>query len=151
MIVLLLGCPAPTPVPTEPATPAPVETADTAVPIAVPELRSPAEAVDLDPAPDVLHVRLVAAPHVWDDGTEGFAYDGQVPGPTLRAKVGDTLVVELDNQLGMPTSIHWHGVDVPYAMDGAGWQVSPVAAGATFTYTFVLEQPGTFWYHPHSV
>ena len=149
MIALwLLGCPAPTPVETDvPVEPG--ETGDTAEAVVRPTLSSPAEATDLDPAEDVLHVRLTAAPHVWDDGTEGFAYDGQVPGPTLRAKVGDTLVVELDNQLGMPTTIHWHGVDVSYAMDGAGWQITPVQAGDSFTYTFPLEHPGTYWYHPH--
>jgi len=130
----------------------PEPTGDTAPAVVRPALVSPAEATDLDPAPDVLHVALVAAPHTWtagDEAVDGYAFNGQVPGPTLRARVGDTLVVELDNQLGMDSSIHWHGVDVPYAMDGAGWQVSPVEAGSSFTYTFVLEQAGTFWYHPH--
>ncbi len=114
-----------------------------------PTLRSPDEAIDLDPDPTVLHVQLRAAPHVWPDGREGYAYNGQIPGPTLRARVGDTLVVELDNQLGMDTSIHWHGLHVPYAMDGAGWQAAPVGPGERFTYRFTLEQAGTFWYHPH--
>ncbi|MCB9683402.1 MAG: multicopper oxidase family protein [Alphaproteobacteria bacterium] len=152
----LLGCTGPGPTPATPVdtdtdteVPSPTPTADTAAPAPeAPTLLSPAEALDLDPAPDVLHVSLVAAPHTWD-GVDGYAYNNQVPGPTLRARVGDTLVVDLDNQLGMPTSIHWHGVDVPFAMDGAGWQVSPVGAGETFTYTFTLEQAGTFWYHPH--
>ncbi len=162
MIPLILGfaCKAPLPTETDPPvfdtdadTDAPPTTADTATPPgARPVLVSPAEATDLDPTTDALQVALVAAPHTWmagDETVEGFAYNGQVPGPTLRARVGDTLTVELDNQLGMDTSIHWHGVDVPYAMDGAGWQVSPVAAGESFVYTFVLEQAGTFWYHPH--
>jgi FtsP/CotA-like multicopper oxidase with cupredoxin domain len=153
MILLLLACAGSTPTArpddTAAPTPPPRSTADTAAPaLAGPDLQSPAEAVDLDPDPGVLHVSLQAAPHIWD-GVDGYAYNGQVPGPTLRAQVGDTLVVELDNQLGMPTSIHWHGVDVPFAMDGAGWQVSPVAAGGSFTYTFELEHAGTFWYHPH--
>ncbi len=127
-------------------------TGDTAPAMVRPALVSPAEATDLDPDPNVLHAALIAARHTWlagDEAIDGYAFNGQVPGPTLRAKVGDTLVVDLDNQLDIPSSIHWHGVDVPYAMDGAGWMVSPVEAGASFTYTFVLEQPGTFWYHPH--
>lgn len=109
---------------------------------------SPAEATDLDPAPDVLQVRLTAAKN-----PEGslflYAYNGQNPGPTLRAKLGDTLVVELDNQLDGPTTIHWHGLHVPFEMDGVAWMRDPVGPGETFTYRFELQQAGTFWYHPH--
>jgi FtsP/CotA-like multicopper oxidase with cupredoxin domain len=125
----------------------PVPTGDTAAPPR-PTLTSPAEATDLDPAAGSVRVELVAAPHVWN-GVDGYAYNDQVPGPTLRAVVGDTLTIELDNRLEMPTTIHWHGLEVPYAMDGAGWQVAPVAAGDTFTYTFTVQKAGTFWYHPH--
>ena len=117
-----------------------------------PSLSAPALAEDLDPAADVLHVALTAAPHTWAAGdqlVEGFAYNGQVPGPTLRLKVGDQLVVDLQNDTGLDTSIHWHGLSVPYAMDGAGWQISPVPPGGAFRYTFTVAQPGTFWYHPH--
>ncbi len=108
---------------------------------------SPMEAPDLDPAQDILHVRLVAG----TSSNDGFsyAYSDQNPGPTLRAKLGDTLRVELVNALNMPTTIHWHGLHVPYDMDGVTWMRDPVAPGETFTYTFVLNQAGTFWYHPH--
>lgn len=118
-----------------------------------PTLTSPAEAEDLDPAPDVVRVTLRAAPHAFEVGgelVEGWAYEQQVPGPTIRAKRGDTLIVTLDNQLPDPTSIHWHGLHVPFAMDGAVWQgQAPVPPGETFEYTFTLEQAGTYWYHPH--
>ncbi|MEM9764486.1 MAG: multicopper oxidase domain-containing protein, partial [Pseudomonadota bacterium] len=67
----------------------------------------------------------------------------------LRLKRGDRLVVDLQNDSDLFTSIHWHGVSVPYAMDGAGWMVEPVAPGEPFQYTFTVEQAGTFWYHPH--
>lgn len=110
----------------------------------VPLLESPALAQDLDPSDDVLHVALTAA-----ETDVGYAYNGQAPGPTLRAKVGETLVVDLTNDLDVDTTIHWHGVHVPYAMDGVTWQADPVAPGASFTYTFVLDRPGTYWYHPH--
>lgn len=111
---------------------------DTAAQAAI--LTDPAEAVDSDPDPAVVHVALTAA---------AWRYNGQSPGPTLRAKVGDTLIVDLQNDLGAPTTIHWHGVHTPYAMDGAGWQVAPVPPGGAFTYRFTLDHPGTFWYHPH--
>ena len=48
----------------------------------------------------------------------GYAYNGQNPGPTLRLQVGDTLNATLINDLDVPTTIHWHGISVPYAMDG---------------------------------
>jgi FtsP/CotA-like multicopper oxidase with cupredoxin domain len=113
---------------------------------------APADAEDLDPSPTVLRVALSAAPADYEvDGRaiEGFAYNGQVPGPTLRARVGDTLEVVLTNNLDVATTIHWHGVHVPWAMDGALWEQDPVEPGETFTYTFELTHAGTYWYHPH--
>ena len=78
-----------------------------------------------------------------------YAYNGQVPGPEIRATVGDRLVVTLENATDEPTTIHWHGLHVPYEMDGVTWQTDPIAPGETFVYTFDLLQAGTFWYHPH--
>lgn len=117
-----------------------------------PELPRIADAIDEDPALQVLEVTLTPAPHplsIAGAEVQGFAYNEQVPGPTLRAEVGDTLVVHLDNQLETPTTIHWHGAGAPYEMDGVPWRREPTAPGSRFTYTFVLEKAGTFWYHPH--
>lgn len=117
-----------------------------------PPLVFPPDAEDLDPDPDVLRVRLVAAPHtftVGDDTVEGYAYNGVVPGPTLRAKVGDTIIAEIVNQLDVPTTVHWHGTRAPYAMDGVTWTEAPIAPGESFTATFQARSPGTAWYHPH--
>ncbi len=124
---------------------------------------SPREARDLDDAPDVLRVHLVATRMQLDLGdgvpVEGYGYaeraaDGTLgpagsPGPTLRARVGDTLVATLDNTLDVPTTIHWHGVAAPESMDGAGWMDAAIAPGESFTYTVPLTRAGTFWYHPH--
>lgn len=109
---------------------------------------SPLEATDLDPAPDVLRVQLTAA-RLPQGQPYLYAYEGQNPGPTLRAKLGDTLQVELTNQLEDATTIHWHGLHVPFDMDGVAWMREPVGPGQTMTYRFVLNQVGTFWYHPH--
>ena len=117
-----------------------------------PLLADPPEALDLDADPTILHVALTAAvTTIETDGAqvEAWAYEGSVPGPTLRAQVGDRLIVDLANELPAETTIHWHGVHVPYAMDGVTWQSAPVPAGGTFTYDFVLDRAGTFWYHPH--
>jgi FtsP/CotA-like multicopper oxidase with cupredoxin domain len=127
---------------------APAET-DSALP---PPVGSPPEALDLDPDPTRLHVALTPAPRSLRIGTldvDGYAYNGLVPGPTLRARVGDTITIDLDNQLPAPTTLHFHGMAVPYAMDGATWQTEAIPGGSQFTYSFTADHPGTFWYHPH--
>ncbi|MCM5569319.1 multicopper oxidase family protein [Burkholderiaceae bacterium FT117] len=82
--------------------------------------------------------------------TEVWQYDGQVPGPLLRLPQGGTLAAVLDNALPEPTTIHWHGIRVPNAMDGVpGLTQAPVAPGARFDYRFAAADAGTYWYHPH--
>jgi len=77
-----------------------------------------------------------------------LGYDGTVPGPTLRVRHGEELRVRLINELAEPTSIHWHGVRVPNAMDGVpGLTQTAVAPGASFDYRFQPPDAGTFWYH----
>ena len=80
--------------------------------------------------------------------SELWGYDGTLPGPTLRIKRGEELRVRLLNELAQPTSIHWHGVRVPNAMDGVpGLTQAAVAPGASFDYRFRPPDAGTFWYH----
>jgi FtsP/CotA-like multicopper oxidase with cupredoxin domain len=113
---------------------------------------NPAEAIDLDPAPDAVHVSLTATAHEYimnNQRVQGYAYNGQVPGPVIRAKPGDVVTVDVHNQLEDPTTVHWHGLHVPFAMDGVVWQGSPIAPDGSFTYRFTVEQTGTYWYHPH--
>jgi FtsP/CotA-like multicopper oxidase with cupredoxin domain len=75
-------------------------------------------------------------------------YDGSLPGPTLRAKRGEELRVRLVNALAEPTGVHWHGVRLPNAMDGAPPFTQPaVEPGASFDYRFRAPDAGTFWYH----
>ena len=79
-----------------------------------------------------------------------WAYNGQVPGPTLRVRLGDTLRVHFSNRLPQATTIHWHGVRVPNAMDGVpGATQPPVQPGESFTYEFTPKDAGTYWFHPH--
>ena len=81
---------------------------------------------------------------------QAITYDGTVPGPTIRVKEGDTLRVTVKNELDQDTSIHWHGLHVPNAMDGVpGVTQAPIRPGETFTYEFVAPHAGTFMYHPH--
>jgi FtsP/CotA-like multicopper oxidase with cupredoxin domain len=83
-------------------------------------------------------------------GLQAWAYNGTVPGPELRVRQGDRVRVALVNHLPAATSIHWHGMRVPDAMDGvAGITQDAVKPGGTFTYEFVASDAGTYWYHSH--
>lgn len=116
-------------------------------------LVSPAEAIDEDPAPGAFLLTLTAAPaeHVLPGGEiiAGYAYNGQTPGPTIRVSLGDTVTVTLVNQLDQPTTVHWHGLVLPWEADGATWMLGGVAPGESRTVTFTATKAGTFWYHPH--
>jgi len=77
--------------------------------------------------------------------------NGSLPAPTLRLREGDTVTVRVTNRLPVATSIHWHGIILPYQMDGVpGISFAGIAPGETFTYRFQLRQSGTYWYHSHS-
>ena len=77
--------------------------------------------------------------------------NGQVPGPILRWREGDTVTLAVTNRLSEPTSIHWHGIRTPTGMDGVpGLSFDGIAPGSTFTYRFPVHQSGTYWYHSHS-
>jgi len=83
--------------------------------------------------------------------TAVWTYNGTVPGPELRFKQGERLRIEVANALGVDTTVHWHGVRVPNAMDGVPQLTQPPikANGGRFTYEFELRDAGTYWYHPH--
>ena len=81
---------------------------------------------------------------------KAWGFNNQVPGPFIKAKVGDTLVVRVKNDLEESTVIHWHGLRIPSSMDGTGVVQKPIAPGETFEYRFVLPDAGTFWYHSHA-
>lgn len=82
--------------------------------------------------------------------TAVWCYDGQVPGPLLRARQGDRLRVVAENRLEVETTIHWHGLRVPNAMDGVpDLTQAPIAPGESFVYDFDLHDAGSYWYHPH--
>lgn len=83
--------------------------------------------------------------------TKIWGYDGNVPGPLLRYRQGDTVRVRLENDLPDPTSIHWHGVAIDNRMDGVvGLTQTAVGPGERFDYEFIVPDPGTFWYHTHN-
>ncbi|WP_019425132.1 multicopper oxidase family protein [Paenibacillus sp. OSY-SE] len=79
-----------------------------------------------------------------------WTFNNSVPGPQIRARVGETIKVTLKNELEEPVSIHWHGYPVPNEMDGIpGVTQDAVLPGKSFTYEFKATIPGTYWYHSH--
>lgn len=98
--------------------------------------------------------RLVAEETKWEllPGVEvnAWTYNGQIPGPEIRVKEGERVRIVFQNQLPIPTTIHWHGLIVPAKMDGVpGVSMPEVKPGETYTYEFIAKPSGTFWYHPH--
>lgn len=79
-----------------------------------------------------------------------WTYNGTVPGPLIRVTEGDEVRIVTRNELPDPTTIHWHGIDVPNEMDGVpDVTQAPIMPGETFTYEFVAQPAGTFMYHSH--
>lgn len=82
---------------------------------------------------------------------EGIGYNGKSPGPVLRFEEGEDVTINVTNNLDESTSIHWHGLILPFQMDGVPKISYPgIAPGETFTYNFPVKQSGTFWFHSHS-
>ena len=79
-----------------------------------------------------------------------WGFNGQVPGPTLTATVGDTMVIRVKNELPEATVIHWHGLRLPANMDGTAVVQNPIQPGETFEYRYQVTDAGTFWYHSHA-
>ncbi len=113
-----------------------------------------AKAQDLNSDPNILEIELnarVATVEIEENfKVEAWTYNGLLPGPMIRLKVGDRLIVHFSNSLPNSTTIHWHGLRIPIEMDGVPhYSQSPVEPGGTFTYDFIVPDAGVFWYHPH--
>jgi FtsP/CotA-like multicopper oxidase with cupredoxin domain len=105
-------------------------------------------------APAARSIHLEAREVRWElapgKTVRALSYDGRVPGPELRAKLDERLRIVFTNRLAEPTTIHWHGVDVPNAMDGVPDVTQrAVQPGETFVYEFEARPAGTRWYHTH--
>ena len=86
-------------------------------------------------------------------GVRGIAttINGSLPAPVLRWREGDTVTLRVTNRMRESTSVHWHGILLPFEMDGVpGISYRGIAPGETFVYRFPVRQSGTYWYHSHS-
>ncbi|CAN5399283.1 hypothetical protein BH10PSE19_BH10PSE19_01570 [soil metagenome] len=82
---------------------------------------------------------------------KAIAVNNQIPAPTLHFKQGDHVIIHVHNYLDKATAIHWHGILIPWQMDGVeGISQKAIPPGGKFTYEFTLHQRGTYWYHAHA-
>jgi FtsP/CotA-like multicopper oxidase with cupredoxin domain len=98
--------------------------------------------------------RLEAAPYTWNVAPgvkkQAFAFNGTVPGPTIRVIEGEKLRVVVTNKLPTGTAVHWHGMVLPHKMDGVpGVTQLPIEPGQSMTYEYIATATGTHWYHSH--
>lgn len=114
------------------------------------ELSEPA---DRNPDPKIVEIDLTAKlADLQIDGkvVHAWTYNGSLPGPLIKTRIGDRLIVHFRNELDQPTTVHWHGVRVPIEMDGVPDISQPeVKKGESFTYDFIVRDAGLYWYHPH--
>jgi FtsP/CotA-like multicopper oxidase with cupredoxin domain len=124
-------------------------------------LTEPVALTDTNPAPDVVEVELVAGigtaayldgrkAEIWGyrDGAKADSI-ATVPGPMLRANLGDEVIVHFRNELPEETTIHWHGLRLLPEADGTPSTQNPVLPGNQYEYRFIARDASSFWYHPH--
>ena len=92
--------------------------------------------------------------HVGDDTVKMLAYNGSVPGPTLRVAQGSEAVINFTNETEVETTVHWHGLRLDNPFDGVAEGIhhgmqAPIPTGGSFTYRLRFPDAGLYWYHPH--
>jgi FtsP/CotA-like multicopper oxidase with cupredoxin domain len=97
--------------------------------------------------------QLTATEFAWQVSEQktirAWGFNESFPGPVLKAKKGDTMVIKVKNNLQEPTVVHWHGIRLPATMDGTDSVQKPIQPGEEFEYCFTVPDAGTFWYHSH--
>jgi FtsP/CotA-like multicopper oxidase with cupredoxin domain len=108
---------------------------------------------DRAPHPRTVEVTLTVAPTTVElipgQSTDVFAYNGRVPGPTLEVREGDRLIIHVRNDLKEETTVHWHGLHLPWQADGSPFYPIPPGGEADFDFVVPEGSAGTYWYHPH--
>lgn len=96
------------------------------------------------------HLRIAPVAKQLDETTvRMLAYNGPVPGPTLRVRQGAKLVVQVVNEGDLEATVHWHGLRLDNRYDGTTHVQEPIPIGGSFTYVLEFPDPGAYWYHPH--
>ena len=102
---------------------------------------SDGDAVDLRIAP--------VAKQLGDDTVRMLAYNGSIPGPTLKVPEGSELIVNVTNEGDLEATVHWHGLRLENRFDGTHETQAPIQVGESFAYRIEFPDPGVYWYHPH--
>ena len=114
----------------------------------LPAARSP-EVVELDDAQEFeLRIGPVAK-RLGEATVRMLAYNGSIPGPTLRVRQGTSVVVNAVNEGDLEATVHWHGLRLENRYDGTTETQAPMPIGGRFTYRLDFPDPGVYWYHPH--
>jgi len=107
------------------------------------------EVVDLGDGDD-FELRIAPVSKQLGDATvRMLAYNGSIPGPTMRVREGSSLVVNVVNEGDLEATVHWHGLRLENRYDGTHETQAPIPVGGTFSYRIEFPDPGIYWYHPH--
>jgi FtsP/CotA-like multicopper oxidase with cupredoxin domain len=99
---------------------------------------------------DTVELRIApVAKRIGDDTVRMIAYNGSIPGPTLRVREGSELVVDVVNEGDLEATVHWHGLRLENRYDGTHETQAPIPVGGRFAYRISFPDPGVYWYHPH--
>ena len=107
------------------------------------------EVVDLADGEEVELRIAPVAKRIGNSTVRMLAYNGSIPGPTLRVREGSELVVNVANEADLDATVHWHGLRLDNRYDGTHETQAPIPVGGTFTYKIEFPDPGVYWYHPH--
>jgi FtsP/CotA-like multicopper oxidase with cupredoxin domain len=110
---------------------------------------APTDVVELADGDRVtLHIGLVAK-RIGDATVRMLAYNGSIPGPTLRVPQGAEVLVDIENEGDMENTVHWHGLRLENLFDGTHETQDPIPVGGRYTARVTFPDPGIYWYHPH--
>jgi FtsP/CotA-like multicopper oxidase with cupredoxin domain len=99
---------------------------------------------------DTVQLRIApVAERIGDSKVRMLAYNGSVPGPTLRVREGSEVIVDVVNEGDLEATVHWHGLRLDNRYDGTHETQAPIPVGGSFTYRVTFPDPGVYWYHPH--
>src|SRR5919198_1738998 len=102
------------------------------------------------PDGDSFQLRIApVAKQIGDGSVRMLAYNGSVPGPTLRVREGSEIAVEVVNEGDLEATVHWHGLRLENRYDGTHETQAPIPVGGSFSYRITFPDPGVYWYHPH--